>query len=320
MTDGEHYASSERQEQGMQRTVVTDLGPRNAGSFGPSPDLDEDARVALAEQACAEKYSVPATKRYICVDGRLSDEELDLMISGESITEADPQLAGGIVISEDAADRMDPAKEQVPQSMAIALKTQEAILDGIEVTVHGDENGKAGCRANVDERKALRFNAENADIVTPKVWAVSELLGLDRFIEQDDIAQSIVAGQAASEDDKIWDTTPEDRVQIIMDNGGTYIMLRGKHAECALRVDTTESAFAKAAYVRDHSTPEEQAQAFAASVGKYNKDAFERAGMHGRTEREAALQVMRVVLFNVGMSKMLLNEAAKAGLITETGQ
>lgn len=301
MTDGELYASGERQKQGMQQTVVTDLGPRNTGSFGPSPDLDEDARMALAEEACAEKYSVSATNRYICVDGRLSDEESVLMVSGESITEADPQLAGGIVISEDAADRMNPAKEQLPQSIAIALKTQELILDGIEVTVHGDENGQSGCRANVDERKALRFNAENADIVTPKVWAVSELLGLHNYIEQDDIVQSIIAGQAAADEDKLWDTSPEERVQFIIDNGGTYIMLRGIHAECALRVDTTESAFAKAAYVRDHSTPDKQAQAFAASIGKYNKDSFERAGMHGRPPREAALQVMRVVLFNVGM-------------------
>lgn len=320
MTDGEHYASSERREQGMQRTVVTDLGPRNAGSFGPSPDLHEEARMALAEQACAEKYSVPATNRYICVDGRLSDEESERMVSGEPIIEADPQLAGGIVISEDAADRMDPAKEQLPQSATIALITQQAILDGIEVTVHGDENGQSGCRANVDERNALRFNAENADIVTPKVWTVSELLGLDRYIQQDDIAQSIVTGQAAAEDDKLWDTNAEDRVRIIVDNGGTYITLRGTHAECALRIDATESAFAKAAYVRDHSTPSGQAQAFAASIGKYSKDAFERAAMHGRPEREAALQVMRVVLFNVGMSKMLLNEVAKAGVITEAAQ
>jgi hypothetical protein len=294
---------------------VTDLGPNNIGSLGPG-DLDEVQRQKAVEALAAPEYQRAASRRWICVDGRTSDEEKENVAP---TNEADPQTGGGLAVSESAADYMDGATDPQPLSQAIAKNTRDAVSDDYQVVVHGDEYaGKAGCKANADMQPVLRFNAENADIVGAKTWAIAELLKLDGHISRDDVTQSLLTGKQSADNKLLWDIKPEEVPKVVVENGGEYVVLRGEHHEKSLRSDLTEDgAFAKAAYNRDMSTDKEEIHAFAASFGAYKKMAFERAAKHGRSEREAALKTMRAVAFNVGLSKWLSDEAMPVGLVSE---
>jgi hypothetical protein len=306
-------------EQPMTQVAVIDLGPNNIGTFGPAPGTPEIECIKKAETSCDEKYNRPATNRYICVDGRLTVQETAVLEAGDSPEKADPQIAGGIAVSETAASYMDTVSTHAKQSLVVAGKTRSAVEDGIKVTVHGDQKkGKAGCKALADIRTSLHFNAENADIVAPKAWAVSQALGLDQWINEDDITSSVLDGKRAADNDELWDVTPEEASDIMVANGAEYLVCVGDHQEESLRIDITEGAFSKVDHARDNSTPDHQAQAFSASMGKYKKDRFARTLKHGGTERDAALEVMRVILFNADMSKILINENTKVGLVLPT--
>jgi hypothetical protein len=290
-----------------------DLGLNNTGSFGPA-GLDEEERRTIV-QSLAE-YGKPASNCWCCVDGRLPvGADLD---PSQDTEFANPQIAGSLPISESMATYMDePEPRQLSETVAII--TRQAVDDGVRIKMHGDEqNGKAGCKANADSRGVLRFNAENADIVAPIVWGISQGLELDEFIEQDDILTSIGSGKAAADNEALWDVTPEEVVDIAIANGAEYEVFRGFHYEVTEKIDLTrEGAFDKRRFVRDFSTDVREIQAFAASFGKYKAEAFRRAALHGRTERDAALQTMRVILFNVGISKVLMSDDAKVGVVTQ---
>ncbi|MEK7600112.1 MAG: hypothetical protein AAB462_03710 [Patescibacteria group bacterium] len=297
------------------QVAVTDLGPRNKGTFGPHAGIAEADCVAIAEAAASEAYTREPTNRWRCVDGRQSPEEVQgAGRVGEAY--ADPQIAGSIPVSETAAAFMDEPTSHKPHSQNLADKTRQAIEDGLEVIVHGDDaNHKAGCKANVDVRNALLFNAENSDVVVPKVWEISKALGLQHWIDEDDVTKSVVSGAVAAKNDSLWDVTPEQAVDIMVANGAEYEELVDVHSEMTERVDITPTTFDKTSFIQDHSTPASKVQAFAASLGCYKQEAFRRAAIHGQHEREAALQTMRVVLFNAGLSKTLITEGTKVGLV-----
>ncbi len=299
--------------------VITDLGPDNVGIFGPSGQTNEVCE-AYAQAAASPEYS-RRPQGWRCVDGRPSGDDLQAIEQGLDAETAASQIAGSLPVSETAAGYMDDPSKHLPHSEMLAEDTFNAIQDGEEILVHGDESlGKAGCKANADTRSALRFNAANADIVIPKVWSIVQLMGLDKHIEEDDLMKSVLNGKKAADNDELWNVTPEGAVDVMVANGAQYEELVGAHHEHAERIDLTDEAFDKAAFIRDQSTAEGQVQAFAASFGGYAKMAFRRAQMHGETERSAALKISRVMLFNTGLSKMLLNEDARVGVVTVAEQ
>lgn len=137
--------------------------------------------------------------------------------------------------------------------------------------------------------------------------------GIDHLVDEDDIATSIMNGKVAADNEANWDVAPKEIVEIMVANGAEYIKCVGNHAEKAERVDFTENGFSKVDYARATS-----GMVFSASLGKYLKDCFEQTIKRGGTERDAALKFMRVVLFNVGMSKILQPESSRVGLVLPT--
>jgi len=319
MPHGESLYSNQPPEgEAMKPTLVlerTSLGPQNIGPFGPegriAPGEYEDVVTDLGD----ERYSVPATNRVICMDDRLKRGEKEQAEQHE-VHEADSQLGGSIPASETAAHYMDSSSAHHPVSFMYASTTREASDDGLVVVVHGDTtNGKGGCAANVKLREVLRFSAENSDIVAPLVWGSCIEMGLDEHISREDVHQSILTGEESANDDSLWDVTPEQRIDIAVANGAEYEEYEGEHYAVATRIDRTDRAFAKAKYVIDHSKGGTMVSALSVSMGKYKQVAFERATMHGRSERDAALQVMRVMTFNLAANKMLTTEKTEAAVV-----
>lgn len=307
---------SNDQGEAMTQTAVIDLGPGNVGAFGPAPGTPEEECVRLAETACDDAYNKPATMRYICVDGRFLVEEKEQFEAGLRPESVDKQLAGGKVISESAAGFMDDPSTHKPQSVVLAESTKRDVEDGFIITVHGDDvKDEEGCAAHVREAEVLTFNAENADIVAPVTWTVAQALEIDHLVSQDDIAVSIMNGQQAADNKALWDVTAKEAVAIMKANGAQYVKCVGSHKELGERVDFTEGGFDKVGYGLDHSTDTDIAMVFSASLGAYKKDCFEQTLKHGGTERDAALKLMRVALFNIGASKVLMPENAKVGLV-----
>lgn len=303
------YITTEEERMQLQVTTVT-LGENNIGSFGPN-DLDEATRIKLQAANADPQYEGVASNRYICVDGRCCTSELDEV---DASTEIDPQIAGGQVVSETAATYMDDQNPQ-PVSQTVAVKTQEAIADGFRVTVHGANGNKNGCKANEDMRPILHENAANIDIVVPIVQSVNEGLGISDHVTTEDLTAMVVAGKRAADTDELWDAGASEVADIIVANGGEYMDDIGEHFETGLRVSLNNKAYRKAKFTRDMSLPDRVVQQFAASLGKYKEDAFERAARTGQTEREAALLVAKVVLFNVGAAKHLLTPEAPVHLV-----
>lgn len=299
----------------MLELTVIDLGPNNTGTFGPD-DLNPALKQQVIQDLAKPEYSKPASNTWICVDGRSSAREIARAQPG-AVHEADNQIAGSKPISETAADMMTEPSEQRPVSVGLAENTKAAVANGDVIIVHGDDhNHENGCAANRFMRPVLLFSAENADVIAPKVWAVAEAMGLDKFVTKDDVTQSILNGKQAADKEELWDVTPKEAVEIMVANGAEYEEYQGPHFEATERISLVEDeAFDKTGYAIDHSTPDRPIQAFAASVGKYVKDTFERAEKSGQSEREAALKSLRVAIYNVGLSKMLITELTQIGLI-----
>lgn len=290
---------------------LTDLGPNNIGKLGPAGLDDERHRLVVAALAKPE-YSLPASNRWICIDGRCSAAEVSRI---DTRHDADPQTAGSIPTTETAVSYMGDPSTHRPRSQVVADSTRSAIDDGLEVVVHGDEhNRESGCLANVALRKILRFAAANIDILAPQLWLACQQMGLDKWITEEDIVTSAMNGKAAADSDELWDCTPEEAVDIAVSNGAKYEELQGEHQEVIDREDHTEGAFSKPRFNRDHSAGK-PIQAFSASVGKYRAETFRRAQIHGWTEREAALRTMRAKLFNRAAKKMLMAEDARTGIV-----
>jgi hypothetical protein len=316
MSTGEFFVFESNKEQAVREpfaVTTISLGENNIGTIGPD-DIPEEIRQAITEANAAPEFAKQPTNRWICVDGRLSLEE---KFQDAEASEADPQIAGGVVVSETAAFYMAGTQTK-KMSTLLGEKTTEAVDDDIRVTVHGDDHaGKEGCGANkkLCDRAALRFNAANSDIVAPRAWAIVDKLGISGHLTQEDVTQSILDGKANADNDELWDVTASQAADIILANGGEYIELIGAHKEKNIRADFDENtAFAKAKFVSALSTSEEIEQ-FAASFGVYKKTTFERAQKHGRSERDAALQVLRVVLFNVSICKNLGSQKIAVDLV-----
>lgn len=286
--------------------AVTDLGPNNRGQISAS-DLTQELKEQLAQDVASPEYRKKPTNCFRCVDGRLP--EGGLVKDPES---ADPQGAGGESVFQTAIDFMMPDGTSKPLSARVAENTKYAISRNRQVKIHGDTHKrKGGCGANVQLRNTLHANAENMDIVAPKAWAFMEATGLDSFLEQDDVTQTIVHGKTSADNDSLWDATPEQVVDIAVENGATYEELIEEHREKLIVADISEYAFDEEAFMRDHPDPNDPSkslEAFIASIGVYKRMAFEDAAARGQTERDAALRVLGFVLFNIGVPKELTAE------------
>lgn len=287
----------------MPEALVTDLGVHNHGAI--AANLQGDRREQFIEDVQDPRYEKLATDEVVCFDGREDEAEAT---SPEGY--AAWQIAGSRPITDTAVDMMVAPHQTQPQSVLIAKNTREAIAAGNKVKVHGDDHkGKAGCGANVNDRQVLRSNGENLDIVAPTVWALSQRLGLDAHMTQDDVVCLITTGAENAENDNLFDVTPEQKIDIVIANDGEYQVLKGKHRERIAVIKTTEKVFDKDGFMQDHPADDgELDSVFGVALGMYKKKIFEEVLARGGDEREAALRVAAAIAFNVGVAKELTAE------------
>jgi hypothetical protein len=294
--------------------LVTSLGDNNRGIIGPDRDEATNAQITeyMADAVAKPEYSKRPTKTWMCVDGRVPADA----IGAEATDEADPQTAGGLAITELSVEYM-MNRQPLAVSLTLAQKTKKLIASGQDIVVHGDENShKAGCGCNKSQREILRHNAANIDIVTPIAWELGKTVGLDEFLKVEDVTNLITVGQRSAENDDLWDVTPEEKVDIILANGGRYVEVAGEHREYITRIAKDVEAFDAAQFIRDnqdeHGNPLE---AFSVSLGCLKKYYFDRAEVDGTSTYDAARQVMAAILHNGGTAKWLSNENMHAAVV-----
>lgn len=311
MPQGEFNVSTQYEsESTMPLQVITvDLGPNNVGHYGPE-DINQAKQDQIVAANANPEYRRQATRRYGCVDGRCNAEEA--AAAAEDNEYADPQMPGGKAVIETAVAMMTQPDKL---SSTLARSTQEAIVSGYEVVVHGANGNKAGCKANEDIRPVLQENASNIDVVTPTALAVAEQLQLTPYVTADYINQVIIAGKKAADTEELWDVDAAGAVDIIVANGGEYVDLQGDHHEKAIRVDLETGAPRKAALVANLSKSDKVIQQFIASLGQYKHDVFEDYARDGKTEAEAAQHVAKAIVYTIGISKHLASPAMPVHLV-----
>ena len=312
----------------MPKIVFThDLGGNNDGKIGPNGLSDEQVSALIADSEKPE-YHLPATRRFICVDGRGTTQDQTLTNALEGY--ADPQTAGSLVITLTSARIMTFGLAK-PLSELIGQSTRDIVASDYQTIMHGDAmTGKRGCGANTNQRAILARNAENADIVAPVVWELAKKTGLSEqtqiidgaempLISQDDLLDLIVrGGEAASgSNDDLWDAEPEEVTNIAVKNGAEYIEVSGSHTEAVLAVTTDKGGvFDNRRFAHDHKHSEtgEEVQAFAVALGCLQEAIFEIVEHSGGTKREAALLTLAAFCVNSGTAKKLKNDRLLAAV------
>jgi hypothetical protein len=286
--------------------LATDnFGRGNQGRIGEA--LAPELKTQLADDIASGTYARPASQRWICVDGRS-------VASAEQASEqADPQTAGGWVITNIAADLMLEEMGRDGLTTQATRHTEAALRDGLTPVVHGDSDQlKAGCGANQALRASLKNNDENVGVVSRLVWQACQWLSIDQHVSERTIARAIQTGKLAAENEDLWDATPEQLANTIMTAGGQYEELSGTHSEAITVLDFSEQAFAKQAFASDHASALDGGRplsAFAASLGALKTELFRQAKLHGDTERAAAERTMAALIFNIGLCKQLSSDS-----------
>jgi len=271
--------------------AVTDLGGNNKGRIGAG-DLNPDEKQRIVEDVANPEYHRRPTNRVRCVDMRIPEGGFQ-----HPEGHADIQVAGGPPIFGAAVDMM-VVEQTSPLSALVVKNTREALAADVTPIVHDD------CGANKNLRATLRSNAENIDIVAPKAWAFSKELGLQQWIDEDDVTQLIVTGNKSANDDSLWDITPDEATDISEQNGAIRHRLQGKHNEKAVVIELSGGTFAQEEFMRDHPRPDGESNGvFVASLRAYMPKEFEKVRSQGGTDRDAALRMAGVILFNIGVPK-----------------
>jgi len=296
--------------------TIVDLGSGNKGNIGPARlGIDDIGKITI-ELSCQE-YRRKASKAYDCVDGRNRNE-----VRRENVNELGlVQVPGGKPIQDSSIRLMRVRKDsKLPGnrlSRVLAEQTRIAVDEGYEIFVHGDDShGKDGCAANKLQRDILISNAKNANIVLPLVWDLSTKFGLNIWIDQGDISDLIVVGNDNAHDDDLWDATPSEKADIIVDNGGKYVEVIGEHTEvvAAAVIDANEAINSKD-FADKHVMPDgTNLGALVATLGRSIADIFKNTNTE-EDKKEAALNAAASLLWTIGTLKEIGDDSMKIVLI-----
>lgn len=296
------------------------LGANNSGSFGPGT-LDETQRADIATANASGEYIKPASQRWICIDGRLLQAEWQNPV--QEANEADPQIAGGIVITDTAAELLTNPSAK-PLSETITLMTAAAIRDGLTVTVHGDDgNGKGGCAANAKLRPILQYMGEQSPVMVPLTWSVLEKMVLAgtlrreelELIQEQDVELQAKQADVVAADDEMWDATPAEVVDRMVAHGAQYLSFAHDHAERNDLLLLRPGAFDKARFVRTLSEQGAVIEQFAVSFGEYARETVRRGRLHGESDREVMLKISAALLYNLAALKALASPDMQVDLV-----
>jgi hypothetical protein len=277
----------------LHEVTIADLGSGNLGKISCA-DLDSEQRQLEIERVSnPESFRLP-TKRFRCVDGRRPSEGV---IAPEGFT--DPQIAGGLAISETAADFMLSKNSHMPLSELLKINTLSIMSDGMDVIMHGDEStGKNGCGANALIRNTLLYNDENRDVIIHTALLLGEKLGLS--IDKKTADQLIDNGKNHALKDAMWDVDPSKSVNITVEKGAKYEKLLGSHEEKSIVVPLGNFTV-------------EAKDAFVVSLGAYKESLLERTKEKDISPHEIEKRIMAVILFNIGVAKQLTAEETGNG-------
>jgi hypothetical protein len=297
--------------------AATDFGRGNQGRIGNK--LEDEQKQALIHDVGDGNYWKKPSRRWICVDGRLP-RHMRKLAEGE----ADPQTAGGIVLTNVAIDLMLTDMHPEPVSSAAARHTRDAFRDELKPVIHGDARGqKAGCGANQHFRDALRINADNEGSVARLAWQCCQWLKIDEWVTERSLTQAIQTGKLNADNEDVWDAEPEHVTSIIMNEGADYEELMGDHKENIAVMDFGGHAFDKAEFNKDHDHDfnGHAVSAFGASMGELKDTMFQRIKQHGGSDHDAAMRVACAVLFNIGVCKAITNDYVPlAAISTQTSE
>lgn len=305
---------------------IMDLGPNNEGGIGPDKlGIDESQMPSLAEQALSLKYRRKASDTYHCIDGRnmkLTEELRQLLEVLKENDEGLTQVAGSkplqdVSIKLMRQEMLRDGHSGSRLSELIIEKTRESVSNGYPIFVHGDEaHGKAGCGANVNQRVALQRNMHNIEIVAPAVFEMGKKFGFSKHVDIEAIRDLVVTGFKNAENEGFWDVTPEQKIDIMIENGASYVELIGPHLEAAAVVVTDEEETVDGnAFRRDHPLKDGlEVQLFIATHAKALADIRKDGLARGDTESEVALDQAAATLWLIGVSKKLTNEHLKVFL------
>jgi len=297
----------------------TSLGENNLGQFGPmgeTPEETEQEAAYMIQEVSRPECSRDATNCWRCPDGRLlagqNDPECDIHYSA-------PQTGGGIGMTDTSVELMIN-KTPEPVAKLLATKTRRAVIDGQDVVAHGSvKNGRGDCAANVKQRKILKYNGDNLELVVPIAWELGLSVGLSKYLTPADVTELITTGRGNADNDVLWQELADDgtmcelsaehKTDIQTENGARYEALVDDHHERVVRIDISDKAFDEAQIVRNNIDKHGDAMmAFNVSLGKLQKTIFQRVQKHGGSERDAAQQTMAAILWNVGLTKLICNK------------
>lgn len=285
----------------VSQPTVLDLGPNNIGSLGADslPANNNNFRVAYEDPDYRLQNLLDV---YVCMDGRFDPNNF-------------AQVLGGIAIFDTYIDVMMRAHntshpaEKV--SNVLVANVKDAIEDGFEVTVHGDQaKGKEGCAANLVMQDLLRFQSENIDIIAPLAWTVAEQLGVTQQLAREDTTRMALNGKESADNEELWDVTAVERVDLIVANGGRYIELQGSHGEVDGDIEMDPNAKVDTAKFGNAFKNEagDPAQLFIFTLGKYAEDTYARAEARGWNKQEASLRILAGISLHLTAFKMLGNK------------
>lgn len=283
------------------QAATIELGEDNEGAFGPTPEVEANFEDFVEAINNPDNYR-KSNNIWICVDGRADLDEVEG--DGEF---AAAQVPGSLPIVNTAGDIMDETfdDEDLLLSSRIAANTQDAVAAGHKIIVHGDDHhGKEGCAANKQMRATLQKIAENEEIIAPLTLALCKTIGLDKWVEQEDIYNAITIAGRRSANDMIWDANSTQVAEIAEANGAEYHTLTGEHQEQAV-VATLEGTYDTQKFAAEHATKSGRSELFGYSLGEYAKTTFADMVASGCSERDGALKAMRGILYTVGLCKKI---------------
>lgn len=285
--------------------AVTDLGTGNKGSISAARIANED-RDRLIARVADPTYRKPSSGVFRCVDGRLPENGIVRDDEGYG----DAQGPGGEAIFQPMIDFMVTENPSFGLREAVVSNVVFARSHDRKVIVHGDTHkGVEGCGANQVKRDVLVQNLENADVIVPKIAEFTQLLEISNMVNEADIRSIIQTGAANAKNDRLWDITPAELIQLAIEHGATYETLIDDHLEAIIIADLSEYSFDEEAFMSDNvDTNGDPIEAFVASFGAYKQQAFADAAQRGYSDYIAARRVVGFIAFSIGVPKALTAE------------
>lgn len=255
-----------------------DMGPGNQGEFGPSSAAESEFINDVQE----EKYWGPRQEKSACMDDRLEGLRL--------------HLAGNRAITEAATQYLDRRAEVLPVSKNMARTVNQlAVMDRVPVF-------HKKCAALASIRQALDYAGQREGAVIGEVWKKLDRLGATEFITMQQLSNAINTGRQNSQDESIWDSTPDQLMEIAKNNGAEIEETPGSHKVAGNLDNMSSLGFNNGKFRGEHTADNGQPMGMLTIDWSGYRDQLKEDGF---TDPDAARQLMRSGIFIVSVQKMI---------------